>query len=131
MDEGDGNLQNYQLSYGIGGRDSRTRIVVGGNYVRQDEISSGSRDISQFPTPGATACDNTCSSGTPSGRFIVLGQDLTLVAPVIGRAPTVADFRPFAGAPDRFKLRTVQTSSASLERYAFVNAPQGSARTSI
>ena len=50
--------------------------------MKQDEVSSADRDISLFPTPGATACDNTCSSGTPNGRFIVLGQDLTLIAPV-------------------------------------------------
>jgi len=125
MDEGDGNLQNYQLSYGIGGRDSPTRIVVGGNYVKQDEISSSARDISQFPTPGATACDASCSSGTPNGRFIVLDQDLTLIAPVIGRAPTVADFRPFAGAPDRFNFAPFNLIQVPLERYgAFANLTQ-------
>ena len=81
--EGDGFTQNYQLSWGIGNRDdSGTRIVIGANYVKQDEVSSADRDISQFPTPGTTACDTTCSSGTPNGRFIVLGQDLTLIAPV-------------------------------------------------
>jgi iron complex outermembrane receptor protein len=87
MNEGDGNLQNYQMSYGIGGRDDTTRIVVGGNYVRQDEIRSAARALSQFPTPGATACDASCSSGTPLGRFIVLGQDLTLRAPVLTGRP--------------------------------------------
>ena len=125
MGEGDGALQNYQLSYGLGGRDSPTRIVVGGNYVRQDPISSAARDISLFPTPGATACDNTCSSGTPNGRFIVLDQDLTLIAPVIGRNPTVADFRPFAGAPDRFNFAPFNFIQTPVERYgAFANLTQ-------
>ena len=125
MNEGDGNLQNYQISYGMGGRESSTRIVVGANYVRQDEISSAARDISQFPTPGATACDNSCSSGTPNGRFIVLGQDLTLIAPVIGRTPTVADFRPFAGAPDRFNFAPFNLIQIPLERWgAFANVTQ-------
>ena len=123
--QGDGESQNFQLSYGLGGRDSSTRVVVGGNYVRQGSISSAARTISQFPTPGATACDNTCSSGTPNGRFIVLGQDLTLIAPVIGRNPTLADFRPFAGAPDRFNFAPFNFVLTPSERWgAFVNFTQ-------
>ena len=50
--EGDGFSQNYSLSWGIGNADSTTRFVVGGNYVKQDEVSSADRDISLFPTPG-------------------------------------------------------------------------------
>src|SRR5438309_2395588 len=70
--QGDGATYNLQGSWGthFGGTD----IVVGGNYVRQDGISSGDRSISLFPTPGTTACDSSCSSGTPLGRFIVLGR---------------------------------------------------------
>ncbi|HYJ30593.1 MAG TPA: TonB-dependent receptor [Allosphingosinicella sp.] len=124
MNEGDGNLQNYQLSYGIGGRDSTTRIVVGGNYVRQDEISSSARDISAFPTPGATACDSTCSSGTPNGRFIVLGQDLTLRAPVLVGRPLLTDYRAFT-TPDRFNFAPFNLIQVPLERWgAFVNVTQ-------
>ncbi|MGZ8312408.1 MAG: TonB-dependent receptor domain-containing protein [Allosphingosinicella sp.] len=124
-EQGDGFSQNYQLSWGTGFNEGATQIVVGGNYVRQDEISSSSRDISLFPTPGATACDATCSSGTPNGRFIVLGQDLTLIAPVIGRAPTLADYRAFAGAPDRFNFAPFNFIQIPLERYgAFVNVSQ-------
>ena len=74
FDDGDGFSQNYGLSWGMGSRDSRTRFVIGVNYVKQDAVSSADRAISLFPTPGATACDNTCSSGTPNGRFIVLGR---------------------------------------------------------
>jgi iron complex outermembrane receptor protein len=122
--EGDGGLQNYQLSYGIGGSDSPTRIVVGGNYVRQEAIFSSDREISQFPTPGATACDNTCSSGTPNGRFIVLGQDLTLRAPVLTGRPTLADYRDFS-TPDRFNFAPYNLMQIPLERYgAFVNVTQ-------
>ena len=123
--EGDGFTQNYQISWGTGTRDDSTRIVIGANYVRQDEVSSADRDISLFPTPGATACDNTCSSGTPNGRFIVLDQDLTLIAPVIGRSPTLADYRNFAGAPDRFNFAPFNFIQVPLERYgAFVNFTQ-------
>ena len=133
MNEGDGAVQNYQLSYGIGGRDDTTRIVVGGNYVRQDEISSSARDISQFPTPGATACDSSCSSGTPLGRFIVLGQNLTLRAPVLTGRPRynpanptdpASDFKAFTTA-DRFNFAPFNLIQIPLERYGgFVNVTQ-------
>ena len=121
---GDGALQNYQASWGTSLGEG-TDIVIGGSYVRQYPISSGQRSISLFPTPGTTACDSSCSSGTPNGRFIVLGQDLTLKAPVIGRTPTVADFRPFGGAPDRFNFAPFNLIQTPLERYgAFVNLRQ-------
>jgi iron complex outermembrane receptor protein len=112
--EGDGFTQNYQASYGLGTGD--TRLVLGGNFVKQDRVSSSGRDISQFPTPGATACDGSCSSGTPNGRFILLGQDLTLRAPVIGRPVTVGDFRPFTTA-DRFNFAPFNFIQVPLERY--------------
>jgi iron complex outermembrane receptor protein len=123
--EGDGFSTNEQLSYGWSSGDGGTNIVVGGNYSRQDEISSNGRSISQFPTPGTTACDSSCSSGTPNGRFIVLGQDLTLRAPVLGRKPTLADYRAFAGAPDRFNFAPYNFIQVPLERYGgFVNLSQ-------
>ncbi|MBA3512022.1 TonB-dependent receptor [Sphingomonas sp.] len=121
--EGDGFTQNYQLSWGNG--DGPTQIVVGANFVKQDPIRSGDRALSRFPEPYATACTNTCSSGTPRGRFILLDQDLTLIAPVIGRAPTVADFRPFAGASDRFNFAPFNFIATPLERYGgFANFRQ-------
>ena len=125
FDEGDGFSQNYQLSWGTGNADSGTRFVIGGNYVKQDEVSSADRSISLFPTPGATACDNTCSSGTPNGRFIVPQGDLTLIAPVIGRAPTLADYRDFAGNSDRFNFAPFNFIQVPLERYgAFATLTQ-------
>jgi iron complex outermembrane receptor protein len=121
---GDGFSTNEQLSYGWSSADGGTSIVVGGNYSRQDGISSGRRALSQFPTPGATACDNTCSSGTPNGRFIVLNLDDTLIAPVIGRPPTLADYRPFT-TPDRFNFAPFNFIQVPLERYGgFVNLTQ-------
>lgn len=116
--EGDGLTQNYQLSYGLGGNDDRTRIVIGGNYIRQDLVSSNNRGISLFPTPDATSCAaGGCSSGTPLGRFIVGADDLTLIAPVIGRAPTLADYRPYAGAADAFNFAPFNFIQIPLERY--------------
>jgi iron complex outermembrane receptor protein len=124
-DDGDGFTQNYQLSWGNGG-DGPTQIVVGGNFVKQDSISSGDRDISLFPAPGADSClGGGCSSGTPLGRFIVLGQDLTLISPVIGRTPTLADFRPYLGAADAFNFAPFNFILTPLKRYgAFVNFRQ-------
>ncbi|HEX8257613.1 MAG TPA: TonB-dependent receptor [Allosphingosinicella sp.] len=131
-DEGDGFTQNYQLSYGLGSEESGTNIVVGGNYVKQGAVSSADRDISQFPTPGATSClEGGCSSGTPLGRFIVLGQDLTLRGPVIGRVPvydpenpTGGDFKAFGDA-DRFNFAPFNFIQTPVERYgAFVNLEQ-------
>ena len=121
--QGDGFTQNYSASWGWGGNDDRTRIVIGGNYVKQDEVSSADRSISLWPTPGATACVGVdCSSGTPNGRFLVLGQNLTLIAPVIGRAPTLADYRTFLTPSDRFNFAPFNFLQVPLERYGgFVN----------
>lgn len=129
LSEGDGETQNYQLSWG-NGNDARAKIVVGGNYVKQLGVNSSDRSISLFPTPGATSClAGGCSSGTPLGRFIVLGQDLTLKAPVAGRPnfdplnPTgpASDFKAFTDA-DRFNFAPFNFIQTPLERYgAFAN----------
>ena len=133
LDQGDGFSQNYQISWGNGG-DGPTQIVVGANFTKQDPISSGDRAISAFPPPFATACDATCSSYTPLGRFIVgdsinpFGADgptLTLKGPVIGRAPTLADFRPFSSPGDRFNFAPFSYLLTPLKRYGgFVNFKQ-------
>jgi iron complex outermembrane recepter protein len=116
LDQNDGLTQNYQLSWG-NGDSGPTQIVIGGNYVKQNGIFAGDRAISVFPDPFATACSASCSSGTPNGRFIVLGQDLTLTAPVIGRAPTLADYRGFVSPQDRFNFAPFNFISTPLKRY--------------
>ncbi|HMI39627.1 MAG TPA: TonB-dependent receptor, partial [Sphingomicrobium sp.] len=142
-DDGDGFSQNYQLSWGNGG-DGPTQIVVGGNFVKQDSISSGDRKISLFPTPGATACDGACSSGTPLGRFIIFGnasntvddpltldvnedvQSITLLAPVLTGLPPIYpdDFKAFTTA-DRFNFAPYNFILTPLKRYgAFINVRQ-------
>jgi iron complex outermembrane receptor protein len=124
LDHGDGYTQNYQISWG--NTDSGpTQIVIGGNYVKQDPISSADRAISLFPDPYATACSSSCSSGTPLGRFIVDGQDLTLKAPVIGRSPTLADYRDFQSPGDRFNFAPYNYILTPLERFgAFAEVKQ-------
>ena len=130
LDHGDGFSQNYQLSWGNGGN-GRTQIVLGGNFVKQDPISSGDRKISLFPAPYSNSClDGGCSSGTPLGRFILLGQDLTLRAPVIGRVPVFnplnptdpnSDFKGFETL-DRFNFAPFNFILTPLERLGgFVN----------
>jgi len=132
-DDGDGFTQNYQFSWGNGG-DGPTQIVFGGNFVKQDPISSGDRDISLFPAPSSNTClDGGCSSGTPLGRFIVLGNNLTLRGPVIGRPvifnplnPTDpnSDFKQFTTA-DRFNFAPFNFILTPLERIGmFVTAKQ-------
>jgi iron complex outermembrane receptor protein len=131
--QGDGTTQNYGLTFGTQNKDSGTSLVIGANYVKQGSVSSADRDISLFPTPGTTACDSSCSSATPSGRFLVLGQNLTLkTSPIAGKPrytpadPTGAgsDYRGFTTA-DRFNFAPYNLILTPSERYGvFVNFGQ-------
>ena len=125
---GDGFSQNYQLSWG-NGDDGPLSIVIGGNYVKQGEVSSADRALSRFPNPYAEACiTNECSSFTPNGRFALL-QDPTLPAgptnPFVSRTlinsptstPTVGNFRPFVSPSDRFNFAPFNYFQIPLERY--------------
>jgi iron complex outermembrane recepter protein len=133
-EEGDGFTQNYQLSWGNGDND-RLKIVVGGNYVKQNGVRSGDRAISRFPAPYSDSClDGGCSSFLPNGRYFVLTnpalpfnsvtnpfRDLTLInAPT--DSPSLANFRNFAGNADRFNFAPFNYLIIPLERYgAFAN----------
>ena len=68
----------------------------------------------------------TCSSFTPSGRFTgsaFIGGNATLIAPVLGRASTPADFRGFVSPADRFNFAPFNYLQIPLERLgAFANA---------
>ena len=119
-DRGDGFTQNYQLSWG-NGRDGPLRIVVGGSYVRQDPVRSGERALSAFPEPYTDTCQATCSSFTPNGRYTgsIFGGGAagrTLIAPVIGRRATPADFRTFVSPADRFNFQPFNFLQIPLER---------------
>lgn len=134
-EEGDGFTQNYQASWG-NGDNSRLKIVVGGNYVKQKGVSAADRAISRFPAPYATSCAaGGCSAFLANGLFEVLGPDaahrfdFTLVNPVLTGAPVFGgpadpndDFRDFLGAPDRFNFAPFNYLQIPLERYgAFAN----------
>lgn len=125
----DGETQEYQLSYGTG--TAGTRVVAGAYYTKQESVRASNREISLFPNPGQTSCADPiggCSSFTPLGRFLVNGQNLTLRAPVVGRAPVydptlaTGDFRAFTNA-DRFNFAPFNYFLTPVERYGgFVNA---------
>jgi iron complex outermembrane receptor protein len=117
-EEGDGATQNYQLSWG-NGTEGPLRIVVGGSYVKQDPIRSGDRALSAFPEPYTDACQATCSSFTPNGRYHGLdlrGRQRDARAPVIGRRATPADFRGFVSPADRFNFQPFNFLQIPLER---------------
>lgn len=125
--QGDGKAQQYEASYGIQSPETGTSLVFGASYVKQGEMFTRDRAISQFPNPGQTSCSDPvggCSSATPNGRFIVFGQNLTLKAPVLGRAPTPADYKPFTSA-DRFNFAPFNYLLTPSERYGgFLNFKQ-------
>ncbi len=129
LSEGDGETQNYHLSWG--GGSGGLQVDAGAFYTKQDSVRAADRGISQFPNPGQTSCTDPiggCSSFSALGRFLVNGQDITLRAPVLtGRPvydPTLAtgDFRAFTAA-DRFNFAPYNYFLTPNERYgAFLNA---------
>ena len=117
-DAGDGFSQNYQVRWGNGDQ-GPLKIVVGGSYIKQDPVRSGERALSAFPEPYTNACQATCSSFTPNGRYTgsaFVGGNATLIAPVIGRRPTPADFRGFNSPADRFNFQPFNYLQIPLER---------------
>ena len=126
--QGDGDTQNYQISYGIGS--GRVHIVAGADYIKQDPVRARDRAISQFPNPGQTSCADPiggCSSAAVNGRIIVGNFDVTpRNPPLTGRGtfdPTLVggDFRAF-GTGDRFNFAPFNYFLTPSERYgAFFN----------
>jgi iron complex outermembrane receptor protein len=128
-DHDDGFTQDYNVSWGAttGG----TRIVVGGGYFKQDPIYASDRRISRFPSPFATACDSSCSSGTPNARVIVhdpnTNQDLDITlkqALQPGQRPVYVPGDPTGaagsykafGLADRFNFQPYNYILTPLER---------------
>jgi iron complex outermembrane recepter protein len=68
-DEGDGNTQEYNLSWGSVGETSKAFVTVA--YARQDPVFSGDRALSSTPVAGAPP-ELGGSGGIPQGRFIFL-----------------------------------------------------------
>lgn len=135
-DEGDGSTQQWNIS--AGATSENTRAFFGLSYLDQRRVSSGDREISEFPTPGVGACTGRCSSGTPQGRFFFTdpntGQTLNLTVndgvtgipfynpgdPAAG--PRTDDFHNFTTA-DRFNFQPfnlIQTPSERIGLYGQV-----------
>ncbi len=123
LGDGDGETLDLSASYGI--NLDTTKIVLGVSYVDQKAVRSADRDISQFPNPGQTVCDTTCSSATAGGRF----DTRTLAGPIPGvpfgnftisnppdSTPTFAELRPFLTS-DRFNFAPFQYILTPNERY--------------
>jgi iron complex outermembrane receptor protein len=62
--EGDGETQEYSISFGAQGDNSRAFVAA--SYTDQDSVSAADRDISLYPIAGFPS---GASSGTPQGRF--------------------------------------------------------------
>ena len=131
LSQGDGQTQNYQLSWG-GGTD-RIHVDTGAFYTKQESVRSSDRDISQFPNPGQTSCADPvggCSSATVNGRIIFNPGNPSLPAggsitvrngPLTRRGvydPTLVggDFRAFTDA-DRFNFGPFNYFLTPNERY--------------
>ena len=138
LGEGDGQTQDYQASWG-NGSDNPIQIVAGAAYVKQKAVRSADRDISQFPNPGQTVCDTTCSSATAGGRFDTRTNAGQLPGgPLFGNftisnppdsTPTLAELRPWNSPSDRFNFAPFQYILTPSERYggwASVKADLGS-----
>ena len=117
FDQGDGQSQQFSISTGT--KTDALNAFLDVSYSNLKSVSSASRAISSFPTPGVGRCTSRCSSGTPSGRFVFtdpnthLDQSITLNPGVTGiphyvSTPTGAartdDFHDFTTA-DRFNFQ--------------------------
>jgi iron complex outermembrane recepter protein len=78
--EGDG--QNQDFSFSVGGQGERTDFLLVASFVEQRRISSADREQSRFPVPGTGLAFG--SSGTPNGRFIFTLDEPNEVCPLDG-----------------------------------------------
>ncbi len=75
IEDGDGQTQDYGLSWGW--NNPGTHIVLGGNYTKQELISSADRALSAWPAPYGSSCaDGGCSSGAVNGRIDIIHPGL-------------------------------------------------------
>ena len=123
LGEGDGETENYEISWG-NGTDNPIDIVVGAAYVNQQAVRTADRDISQFPNPGQTSCTDPiggCSSAAANGRFLGFFGNLT-IHNVPDSTPTLAELVPFTAA-DRFNFAPFNYILTPNKRYGgFVSA---------
>ena len=77
FDEGDGESQEYDLSFGA--ESDNARVFVAVSYTEQGDVSARDRDISLYPIAGVVM---GASSGTPQGRYVF--YDPRIPAPMPG-----------------------------------------------
>ena len=120
FEEGDGETQDYGLSYGFTpwtGAD----VIIGANYQEQELVMSSDRELSAFPAPYATSCaGGGCSIGIVNGFFDITDPNTLTRFPdlTVGNvgAPPLYDptdpfttdanntFRQFVDPDDRFNF---------------------------
>jgi len=124
---------HHSIDATIGTSTDRFSFILGGSYDKQDEVSAGDRDFSKFAlylyggSYGSTPVVGG-SSRTPTGR--IFANPLGLIPPG-GTAPcgsvtriagssgaSLADYRCFLGAPDRFNYQPLNLIMTPQERGA-------------
>jgi iron complex outermembrane receptor protein len=131
FDSGGGGTGQFSLSTGT--HTDTLNAFIDLSYSRQNEVSSSSREISQFPTPGIGRCTARCSSGTPSGRFVFtdpntgVSQSIAInpgvtgtpryVSPATDESPRTDDFHNFT-VDDRFNFQPYNFIMTPSERYS-------------
>ncbi|MGL6158968.1 TonB-dependent receptor domain-containing protein [Microbulbifer sp.] len=128
--EGDGQTQEYNLSWGVSGDD--TNMFFNLAFNDQEEIYASDRDIASYPIPGVEDCAAGCSAGTPQGGFFGIidpntGRELNLTTndgvsgiPVYDPANPGGpndDFHAFTNA-DRFNFAQYNLVQAPLKRWS-------------
>ena len=103
FEEGDGETQDYGVSYGFSPWQG-ANIVVGANYQDQQLVSSADRALSAFPAPYATSClAGGCSSGAVNGRIDITDpntlQSLDLTVGNVGATPAYNSANPHVVSP--------------------------------
>ena len=98
FDEGDGEVQEYEISFGASAE--RARVFLDVSYTKSEEVLAADRAISEFPISGFPGCTSSCSSGTPQARVFFFPPggataDITLNDGVINDGNlNIPDFDP-------------------------------------
>jgi iron complex outermembrane recepter protein len=133
IEEGDGETQDYGLSYGFE-PNPRGDVIVGANYQEQELVMSADRALSAFPAPYANSCEaGGCSIGIVNGFFDITDPNTatrwdSLVVGNVGATPAYDPtdpltvdanntFRGFAGAADRFNFAPFNYIVTPSERF--------------
>ncbi|NVJ97452.1 MAG: TonB-dependent receptor [Alphaproteobacteria bacterium] len=87
FDEGDGETQEYDVSWGAS--TDRTRVILDVSYTKQGSVEAADRELTAYALPFENL---GASSGTPQGRF-VFNNDFGSITPNNG-APAIPNFDP-------------------------------------